>query len=67
MHRITDGADRNGHAAAMAAGAKDQPAMGRGMRIRHQLWEATAKGTATDEAMEARYTGAWGQPVWSSC
>jgi hypothetical protein len=34
MHRIT-------------AGSKDQPAMGRGLGIRHQLWEATPKGTAT--------------------
>jgi hypothetical protein len=46
-HRITVGADGIGHGTAMAAGAKDQPAMGRGMGIRHQLWEATAKGTAT--------------------
>jgi len=46
-HRITVGADGIGHGAAMAAGAKDQPAMGRGMGICHQLWDATAKGTAT--------------------
>jgi len=41
------GADGIGHGAAMAAGARDQPAMGRGLGIRHQLWDATAKGTAT--------------------
>ena len=37
-HRITVGAESIGY---------ERPAMGRGMRITHQLWEATANGTAT--------------------
>ena len=46
-HRITVGAHSIGHGTAMAAGAKDQPTMGRELGIRQQLWDATSNDTAT--------------------
>ena len=56
-HRLTVGADGIGHRAAMAAGAKDQPAMGRGLGIRHQLWEAHHPGPAAEQQGRSQQGG----------